>query len=145
MKTYGRRSMGNHRRMTSEGPRPLKEEEFVTDIKTKVIANPTSSVVSAHRQAELKQVEARRAEAAYNLALADTDELFQDLKPIVEEFASRETRFRQEISELAAQTAVTDPTVVPCKHLCPQKGKARRENLLPGSTPILIPAERRNR
>lgn len=59
MKTYGRRSMGNHRRMTSEGPRPLKEEEFVTDTKTKVIANPTSSVVSAHRQAELKQVEAQ--------------------------------------------------------------------------------------
>ncbi len=242
MKTYGRRSMGKHRRMTPEGPRPLEEEEFVTDSKTKVITNPSSSVVSAmgaggikpilsaedaeqleqildqragtqrgkprshdpsrnplggriydlnftwpmyrvpyqktfrytcgfyqqthgqqcshnhvdgptatrlaladirqrlitpsvrqqvetrlraalserrdpkrfdtdqaRLQSELKQVEAQRAKATRNLALADTAELFQDLKPIVEEFASRESRLRQEIAELAAQTAVTDP------------------------------------
>ena len=242
MKTYGRRSMGNHRRTTSEGPRPLEEEEFVTDTKTKVIANPTSSVVSAmgaggikpiisaeaadqldktldqragtqggkprsrdpsrnplggriydlnctwpmyrvpyqktfrytcgfyqqtHGQqcshnhvdgptasrlalavirqrliapsvrqqvetrlraalserrdpkrfdadlarlrSELKQVEAQRAKSTRNLALADTAELFQDLKPIVEEFASREARLQQEIAELAAQAVVTDP------------------------------------
>ncbi len=243
MKTYGRRSMGNHRRMTPEGPRPLEEEEFVTDTKTKIVANPKSSFVSAmgaggikpilsaedaeqleqildqragtqrgkprsrdpsrnplggriydlnctwpmyrvpyqktfrytcgfyqqthgqqcshnhvdgptatrlalaairqrllvpnvrqqiearvqsalaerrdpklfeaelaHQRAELRQVEAQRAKATRNLALADTTELFQDLKPIVEEFASRETRLRQEIAELAAQSAVTDPT-----------------------------------
>lgn len=243
MKSYGRRSMGNHRRMTSEGPRPLEEDEFLTDTKTKVIANPKSSVVSAmgaggvqpilsaedadqlekildqragtqrgkprsrdpsrnplggriydlnctwpmyrvpyqktfrytcgfyqqthgqqcshnhvdgptatrlalaairqrllvpnvrqqiearvqsalaerrdpklfeaelaRQRAELRQVEAQRAKATRNLALADTTELFQDLKPIVEEFASRETRLRQQIAELAAQAAVTDPT-----------------------------------
>ena len=47
MKTYRRRSMGKHRRMTPEGPRPLEEVEFVSDTKTKVITNPNSSVVSA--------------------------------------------------------------------------------------------------
>jgi hypothetical protein len=242
MKSYGRRSMGSHRRMTSEGPRPLEEEEFITDTKTKVVANPDSSVVSAkaaggikpvlsaekaerlektlnqragtqrrkprssdpsrnplggriydmnctwlmyrcpyqktfrytcgfyqqshgkrcshnhvdgpaatrlalavirqrllapsvrqqvetrlraalseHRdpkrfdadlarlRSELKQAETQRAKATRNLALANTPELFQDLKPIVEELASREKRLQQEIATLAAQTAQSNP------------------------------------
>ena len=242
MKTYGRRSMGKHRRTTPEGPRPLEEAEFVSDLKTKVVTNPKDSVVSArgaggvqpiisaedadqiektlnqragtqHRKprssdpsrnplggriydmnctwlmyrgpyqksfrytcgfyqqshgkrcshnhvdgpaatrlalavirqrlltpsvrrqvetrlraalsehrdpkrfeadlarlrSELKQVEAQRAKATYNLALADTTELFQDLKAIVKEFASRETRLQHEIAALAAQTAESNP------------------------------------
>lgn len=56
MKSYGRRSMGNHRRMTSEGPRPLEEEEFITDTKTKVVANPASSVVSAKAAGDIKPI-----------------------------------------------------------------------------------------
>ncbi len=56
MKTYGRRSMGNHRRMTPEGPRPLEEEEFVTDTKTKVITNSKSLVVSAVGAGGLKPI-----------------------------------------------------------------------------------------
>lgn len=65
MKTYGRRSMGNHRRMTPEGPRALEEEEFVTDTKTKVVTNPINNVVSAAGAAGVKPIIS--AEAAERL------------------------------------------------------------------------------
>ena len=56
MKTYGRRTMGNHRRMTPEGPRLLEDEEFLTDNATKVISNPDSNTVSAPGAGGLKPI-----------------------------------------------------------------------------------------
>ena len=43
--TYGRRSMGDQRRMTPHGPRELEEQETSTDGKPKVVQNPIDSRV----------------------------------------------------------------------------------------------------
>jgi hypothetical protein len=44
---YGQRSMGEHLRMSSEGPRELDEQDYRSDKKPKVIRNPESAVITA--------------------------------------------------------------------------------------------------